>query len=279
MGCRVILKKISAFLKELLFRFGDDEVAGLSAQLAYFFLLSLFPFMIFLVTLIGFLPVTEDDILNLISRYAPGQTLTMIEDNLSYLMNNRNGSLLSIGIIGALWSASNGINAVIIAFNRAYDVGENRSYFKSRLISIFLTVAMIIVISIALLLPVFGKAIGIYVSSFLGLSDRFLALWNAFRWVSSFVILIIVLACLYIMAPNKSVNVKEALIGATFATVGWQLVSLAFSYYVNSIGNFSATYGSLGGVIVLMIWFYLSGMIIILGGEINAMLKKRRLDT
>lgn len=264
------------FLKELYTRFHQDEVAGLAAQLAYFFLLSLFPFMIFLITLIGYLPITEQDVLGLISQYAPGQTMNLIEENLAHITNDKNTGLLSVGLIGALWSASNGINAIIRSFNRAYDVKENRSFFVTRLIAIFLTIAMIIVIAVALLLPVFGKAIGVYLFSFFGISERFLTLWNSLRWIISFIILIIVLGFLYVLAPNRHINIKEALIGATFATLGWQLVSLAFSYYVNSFGHFSATYGSLGGVIVLMFWFYLSGMIIILGGEINAMIKVRR---
>lgn len=266
------------FIKRLIKRLLDDDVFGLSAQLAYFFLLSLFPFMIFLVTLIGYLPFEEIDVLNFISTYAPADTVGMINDNITRISNERNGGLLSIGIIGTLWSASNGINAIMRAFNAAYNVDEDRSFIASRFIAIFLTVGMLFVIIIAFLLPIFGKMIGVYLFSFFGLSESFLQIWGMLRWVISSVVFFIVLLALYIMAPNKKVHLKNVTVGAAFATIGWQLVSLAFSYYVNNIGNYSATYGSLGGVIILMIWFFISGIIIITGGEINALLKQQRIE-
>lgn len=264
------------FIKELFKRFNKDEVGGLSAELAYFFLLSLFPFLIFLVTLIGYLPLSQVDVLGFIREYAPGETMDMIEKNLNAIIGSHNGKLLSFGIIATIWSASNGINAVVRAFNRAYDVKESRSFFVARGISILLTFAMVFVIIVALLLPVFGKQIGMFVFSSLGLSETFLDIWNAARWIVSALILFIVFTFLYFIAPNKRLKIREVISGAFFATFGWMFVSLAFSYYVSSFGNYTATYGSLGGIIVLMIWFYLSGMIIIVGGEINAILNCHR---
>jgi len=265
-----------SFLKELVKRFMEDEVAGLSAQLAYFFLLSLFPFLIFLVTLVAFLPFSHVDVLNFVREYAPVGTIDMIENNLNQILNNHNGKLLSFGIIATIWSASNGINAIVRAFNKAYDVKESRHFLVARGMSIVLTFAMVFVIVVALLLPVFGKQIGLFFFSSFGLSEEFINIWNTIRWVVSACILFIVFSCLYFFAPNKRLHVKEVVSGAFFATFGWMFVSLGFSYYVTSFANYSATYGSLGGIIVLMIWFYLSGMIIILGGEINAILNCQR---
>ncbi|MCT2534437.1 YihY/virulence factor BrkB family protein [Aquibacillus koreensis] len=270
------MQNIYEFIKRLIKRMLDDDVFGLSAQLAYFFLLSLFPFMIFLVTLIGYLPIQEIDVLNFIDEYAPEQIMRLLDENLNQIMNNRNGGLLSVGIIGTLWSASNGINAIVRSFNAAYNVEETRSFIASRLIAIVLTVAMLIVIIIAFLLPIFGKAIGVYLFSFIGLSEDFIQVWETLRWVVSSIVFFIVLLALYTLAPNKKIHIKDVAVGAAFATIGWQLVSLAFSFYVNTMGNYSATYGSLGGVIVLMIWFFITGVIIITGGEINALLKLRR---
>ncbi len=260
------------FFKEIWYRFQKDEIAGLAAELAYFFLLSLFPFLIFLFTLIGYLPLTQQEALQFIKQYAPEQAMTLIENTLLVVIDNQNGGLLSLGIIATIWTASNGLNAVIRAFNRAYDVKETRSFIVSRLMSIVLTLAMIIVIVIALLLPVFGEQIGIFVFSAFGLSETFLLLWNAARWVISFIVLLIVFSCLYYFAPNKNLHWKEVFTGSIFATLGWIFVSTAFSYYVGNFGNFQATYGSLGGIIVLMVWFYLTGMIILIGGEINAII-------
>ncbi|WP_079708794.1 YihY/virulence factor BrkB family protein [Paraliobacillus ryukyuensis] len=270
------MQKLITFIKQLFQRITEDDVGGLAAQLAYFLLLSLFPFLIFLVTLVGYLPVENVDIMSFLNTYAPAEITQLIENNISQITNQRNGGLLSIGIIGTLWSASNGVNAMMRAFNKAYDVDENRPFYISRLIAIVLTVALVVVVIIAFLLPIFGRQIGVYVFSFFNLSEGFLQVWNAMRWVISSLIVFIVLLSLYVLAPNKRIHLKNVAVGAVFATIAWQLVSLAFSYYVSSIGNYSATYGSLGGVIVLMIWFFISGMIIIIGGEINALLKEKR---
>ncbi|TRM11617.1 YihY/virulence factor BrkB family protein [Lentibacillus cibarius] len=265
------------FVKHLYRRAIDDDIFGLGAQLAYFLLLSLFPFLLFIMTLVGYLPLEAQDITGFIERYAPGEIPELINQNVSELVDNQNGQLLSIGIIGTLWAASNGINAIMRGFNRAYDVDEDRSFIVTRLIAIVLTLAMVLVICMAFLLPVFGKMIGVYIFTFFGASEAFLSVWNALRWVASSVVIFIVLVALYKMAPNKHMYFKNVIWGAMFATVGWQLASLAFSFYVNSMGNYSATYGSLGTVIILMIWFYLTGVIIMIGGVINATLRKRNI--
>lgn len=268
------MKRVIKTGRYFLNRLNEADVFGLSAQLAYFFLLSLFPFLLFLVTLLGYLPVDEHAIIDFLEPYAPLEIITFIETNLSQFVRAQNGGLLSISIIGTLWSASNGVNAIKKAFNRAYRVKEDRSFFYTRLIAIVLTIAMLIVISIALLLPVFGRMIGIYLFSFVDLSDSFLSIWNTFRWAISTLILFFVLTSLYIFGPNVRIKVKHVIWGAMFATLSWQLVSLIFSFYVSTLGSYSATYGSLGTVISLMIWFYLSGIIIIAGGVINAEIKE-----
>lgn len=269
------MQKIIEFGKELFKRFSDVDVPGMSSQLAYFFLLSLFPFLVFLTTLLGYLPIDIDSVLKFLDTYLPADVASMLESNLENLLTSQSGGLLSISIIGAIWSASKGVNALTLAFNKAYRVEEDRSFIVSKLISIGLTIALVVTIAIALLLPIFGKTIGEYIFSFVNLSDGFVQVWNTLRWVISSVILFIVLYVLYILAPNKKVKLREALWGAVFATISWQIVSLGFSFYVSTLGNFSATYGSLGTVIVLMLWFYLTGIVIITGGIINAVLVKR----
>lgn len=265
----------TSFLKYMWIRIEKDDVPGMAAQLAYFFLLSLFPLLIFLVTLLPYLPMSQDDILGVVRDFAPGDTMKLIETSLQEVMN-RNVKLLSFGIIATLWTASNGIHAIVSAFNKAYDVVENRSIFYSRIVSIFLTIGMIFVFVIALLLPVFGKQIGLFLFDEFGLSKQFLAVWNALRWLISSIILFIVFTGLYWIAPNKRLTCISAVPGALFATVGWAFTSLAFSYYVGNFGNYTATYGSIGAIMVLMIWFYLTGFIVILGGEINAYLTGKK---
>jgi membrane protein len=272
------VEEIVFFGKQLFRRINAADVFGLSAQLAYFFLLSLFPFLLFLITLLGYMPIDEQAVIVFIERYAPAETKELINTNINQLVNEQNGKLLSLSVIGTIWSASNGVNAIIKAFNKAYEVDEDRTFIVSRLIAIALTVAMVAVICIALALPIFGEMIGVYVFSLFGLTENFVHIWNMLRWVISSVVFFIVLLTLYKLAPNKRILLRNAMWGAMFATVGWQLVSLAFSNYVNTIGNYSATYGSLGAVIILMVWFYISGIIIITGGVINAAVRKMRLE-
>lgn len=270
-----MLKKIFKIGQQLFERMTRADVFGLAAQLAYFFLLSLFPFLLFLVTLLGYLPIDENTVMTFISMYAPTEITNLIQTNISQLVHGQSGSLLSISIIGTLWSASNGINAITKAFNQAYEVEEDRPFLVARLIAIVMTIAMLGVIAVAFLLPIFGEMIGMYIFSFLGWSENFIKIWNTSRWIISSVVFFIVLLALYTLMPNIKVRIKEALLGTLFATLSWQVVSLGFSYYVQTIGDYSATYGSLGAVIVLMIWFYISGIIIITGGVINAMIAAR----
>lgn len=263
------------FVKEMLHRILADDISGLAAQLAYFFLLSMFPLFIFLFTLVAYLPYSQQEILNTFQTFAPAESMNLIEESLNEVMQG-NVKLLSIGAIGTIWSASHGLNGIINAFNRAYNVKETRSYFIARGMSIMLTFAMIFVFIVALFLPVFGKQIGIFLFSELGISEQFIRVWNTFRWVISSIVLFIVFMMLYWIAPNKKITCVSVLPGAVFATVGWVVVSLLFSFYVDKITNYTTTYGSLGGIIVLMVWFYLSGWMIVMGGEINALVGEKK---
>ena len=270
------LKRLKQFGIDLFKNFTEDEVTSLSAQMAYFFLLSLFPLLIFLVTLVGYFPFDAASLIADLSGYIPGEAMSLIESNLEQVVDASGGGLLSIGIIGTLWSASNGINAVMRSLNKAYDVEENRSFLVGRLIAILLLVSMLILILVALLLPVFGRAIGVYIFSFFGASETFIDVWNMLRWVISSSVFFVVFLYLYRLAPNAKVYIKDTLYGALFATLGFQLASFGFSFYVNNFGNYTATYGSLGGIIIMMFWFYITGIVVITGGEINALTAKYR---
>lgn len=265
-----------SFIKELFARFSLHEGQSKSAELAYFFLLSLFPLMIFMLTLTAYLPISAEDVLGAVDQYAPDSAMSMVKSITEQTLNKRSGGLLSFGVIAVIWSASNGMNAIVRAFNHAYEVEENRSFIIIRLTSIFLTIAMVVTILIALLLPVFGREIGMLAADFIGASGLFLQVWSVVRWGISPLILLIVFTALYIFAPNKRLSLRFVLPGAVFAAAGWIIVSMLFSFYVGTFANYSATYGSIGGIIVLMIWFYLTGTLLILGGEINALLHKRK---
>lgn len=266
--------KKKTILKHLYEKIKEDEITGLAAQLAYYFLLSIFPLLIFTITLLPYFPVTTQDIISMLEAYVPSESVKLLESSLSTVMENRNGGLLSFGILATIWSASNGINAIIRALNHAYDVEESRSFIVSRALALVLTVAMIIVVVVSLLLPIFGKMILGVVFDFLGFEPSFM--YTLLRWTISIAVTTFVFTMLYWLGPDVKLPIKWAWPGALFSSIGWALSSLAFSFYVNSFANFSSTYGSLGGLIVLMLWFYISGLVIIVGGEINAVLRHNR---
>ncbi|MBN6187148.1 YihY/virulence factor BrkB family protein [Aneurinibacillus sp. BA2021] len=266
--------RIFRFAYELVDRFSKDDISGMSAQLAFYFLLSIFPFFIFAFTLIGYLPISTANALAIVQFIAPEKVTELLESNLHSFLNSRNGWLLFLSLAGTLWTSSSAIHAIIVALNRAYNVADERSYFMSRLMAILFTIGMVLAIFITLLLPVFGKTIEMFFTSHMHIPYYILLIWNLLRWVVSLLFLCSLFAFLYYFAPNCEVDWKVSVIGALFAGLGWLATSYGFSYYVNNFANYSLTYGSLGGVIILMIWFYLSAMILILGGHINALIQK-----
>ena len=267
---QINFKKSIVYGQILYKRAMEHDVSGMAAQLAFFFLLSLFPLLIFLFTLVPFFPITDDYIIAYLSEYVPEESMIFIKSQLDRIMTS-SGTLLSVGIVGTLWTASNALNGITKAFNVAYDIVNTRKYFFTRLLSMVLTIGMIFVFLLALLLPVFGKQIGIYIFSYIGISEAFLNLWDAIRWVLSSFVLFLMFLILYRVFPSIKLKRRKVFPGALFATVGWVVGSFGFSYYVNNFAHYSNTYGSLGGIIVLMLWFYMLAFVIILGGEINAM--------
>lgn len=262
------------FIREMIRHFIEDDVTSLSAQLAYYLLLSIFPFFIFLATLLGFLPISTEGLLEILQVLIPGSVTDLLISSLNQLLNTKRSGLLLVSLISTLWVASSALNAVIYALNKAYDVPQERSWLFSRFLSIVFTIGMVIAILITLIFPVFGKILENIVVYFFGGNELFLLTWSILRWTISFLYLIFIFTLLYYFAPNKKVSFKHIFAGAVFAAVGWIAVSMCFSFYINNFSNYSFTYGSLGGAIILMIWFYLSGMIIIVGGQLNAQIEK-----
>lgn len=266
--------KLLYYGKSLLGELKKDRATGLAAQQAYYYMLALFPMLILLIAIVPYLNIDPQKAINVINQLLPEQSAELLRDNVIKLVSERNGGLLTFGIIGTIWSASNGMNAFIKAMNIAFDVDETRSFIKTRLVSISLTIGLILAFVIALLLPVFGEVILNGVESIITIPEHFNIIFNIIRWIVGIIVMVAVLTGLYRIAPNKHYPFKHVLPGAIFATIVWQLISLGFSFYVSNFGNYSATYGSIGGVIVLMLWLFLTGLALVLGGEINAIYHK-----
>lgn len=267
--------QIKRFFKKLFYHSIKDKVFDMAAQLAYYLLLALFPFLILMFTLMRFLPVTAGTVLDIIRPYAPEGSMQLIEDNLYQVLEVTRGDLLSLSMIVTIWLSAMGTSALVRTLNSAYRVEESRSFLKALGVAIVLTIGMIIGVIISLILLVFGREIGLSISSFLGFDPTFLRDWNTFRWTLSFLILVVVFAGLYYFAPNKKLRFIDIIPGTLFAVIGWQLVSLGFSYYV-SVANYSIIYGNLGTIVILLIWLYLSSLIILIGGEINAIISEKK---
>lgn len=265
------MQKVIQFGKKLGKEFKNDRATGLAAEQAYYYMLSVFPLLILLISIVPYLSLDPQKALTYLQSVMPSDSFSVIEDNVIDIITKPNGGLLTFGIIGTLWSASNGMQAFIRAMNDAFDVEESRSFIKSRLVSIGLTLGLLAAFIVAMVLPVFGKVILNFIGNFINISDGMQILINVLRWAVAFVIMVTVLAILYKVAPNKHFPFKQVLPGAIAATVMWQLISFGLSFYVSNFGNYSATYGSLGGVIVLMLWFFLTGLALVIGGEISAL--------
>lgn len=260
------------FIRCLVLRFREDDVPSLSAQLTYYLILAFFPFLIFLISLIGYAHLSADELLTDFIRVLPSETGDTIWSILSEVTTNQNGALLSIGMLATIWAASSGVNAIIKGLNKAYDEEENRPFWKVRGLSVVATLVLAIVIMVSMIMLVFGRAIGQHLFEWLNYPSSFPMIWSVLKMAFPIVVLFGIFLLLYRIIPNRKLSWSEVVPGSLFTTIGWITSSLLFSLYIDQFGNYSKTYGSLGGIIVLLIWLYWSSIILLLGGEINATL-------
>ncbi|WP_409227684.1 YihY/virulence factor BrkB family protein [Gudongella sp. SC589] len=273
-------KRSVIFLDQLAYRFTENNVVGTGAQLTYFLILSLFPFLMVLLNIISYTPLGREDVILDLIQYMPTDIQEIIQTFHDDVVSASSQSFLSIAAIAGLWTASSGVKAVIRAINKAYDYSENRSFLKMKGLSLLFTVILILMILVVFISLVAGRQIGILVSNFLGIEDLFVTMWNYLRFIIPILFMILSFALLYKYSPNikhrHSVPLRTTLPGAIFTTISWIVLSLLFSFYVSNFGNYALTYGSLGGVIVLLVWLFISSIVIVLGGEINATLELLR---
>ncbi|MEF2293613.1 YihY/virulence factor BrkB family protein [Virgibacillus dokdonensis] len=264
------MMSILLFFYELGRKFFIYKVYDLSAQMAYYFLLSVFPFLFVIYSLIPYLPFNEDYILTLIEPYAPDTTYRLIRNTLTAVLANQNQPLLSLSLVISVWLASMGFQSMKRILNTAYNVHEKESIVRQVIEGLMLTIGFMIVFLFSVVVPVLERTLRAYLVDIFT-NDSFHRLWDFIQWgVGSFLIMTFFLL-LYYFTPNLRVKVKQVLPGALVATIGWQIISLQFATFV-SRNNYTAFYGQLGGIVVLMIWFYMSAMIIIIGGLVNAMI-------
>lgn len=265
-------KKSLHVLEALYCRYEDDEVTALGAQMTYYVILAFFPFLIFLLTIVGLTPISTEDVWGQLALVLPESSYKAVNDIMNEIFENRNEALLSFSMIGTLWAASNGLSAMIKGLNKAYDEPETRPFWKLKGLAVLFTVGLALIMLLTFGLLVFGHVIGVQLFKFLGYPDDFELLWGLIKFVIPLTAMLMGFALLYWVAPNRRLRFKSVIPGAVFASLGWIAISLLFSFYVSHFGNFAKSYGSLGGIIVLLVWLYFSCIIILIGGEVNATL-------
>jgi len=252
-----------------------DDCLGGAAQLAYYLLFAVFPFILFLTALLGYLPIPNlmERLLAALATLLPGEVVTILQDHVRQLVTEQKGGLLSFGILTALWASSSAVVAITGALNRGYDVQEGRPWWKVRGVALLLTIGLSLFIMVAMLLLIFGPQLGDWLASLVGLGKVFELLWNILRWPLSAGMLIVAMAVVYYYAPDVEQQWKWITPGAVFAVLATIVVSLGFSVYVSKFGSYNKTYGSIGAVIVFLTWLYLTGLCLLIGGEINAVVE------
>jgi membrane protein len=253
----------------------EDEVFGRAAELSYYFLLALIPFLIFLTSTIGIVfgsgTGTRHTLFNYLSRVMPPSAFQLIDSTMVEVTTSSGGGKLSFGIIAALWAASNGLTAITGSLNTAYDLKETRPWWKQRLTAIGLTMVLSILIISALLLVVAGGRIAEWLAHIYGFGPVFPMAWKIIQWPVVLGCLILAFALIYYFAPDFRKQAWKWLTpGAAIGVALWLLVSIGFRVYLHFFNSYSATYGSLGAVIILMLWLYFTGAAVLFGGEINS---------
>jgi membrane protein len=267
-------------LRAAVAEFQRDDALGLAAQLAFYLILALFPFLLVLVSLMGTFSNEElaSDILGYFQQVTPQQVYGIIE---TYLSDTISGSrpapgLFSVGLIVALWSASGAFAALINALNRAYDVEETRPIWKVRGIALLMTLGLSVIILIAVLLLVFGPPIGRGIADLFGLGSVFEVVWNIVRWPVALFFMMLTVALLYYFAPDAGQPFRWITPGGFIGVLLWVLASVVFRFYVSNFGSYDETYGSIGAVIVLLLYLYISSLTILFGAELNATLVRMK---
>jgi membrane protein len=261
--------------KEVAKRISENAVTDRAAQLSYYFLFSLFPFLFTLVTLAAYLPVqgAMDELLARLDPLVPDAAMRIIRDQLTALTTQQRPHLLTFGLLLAVWSASRGVDALRTALNLSYDVKESRPWWKVQAIAIGITIATSALMLLSIAGLALGSGIGVWLAGKLHVDQYWALLWSWLRWPITAAGVMLMLALLYYFLPDVKQEWRYITPGSVLATMLWLLLTWGFSFYAETFGSYDRTYGAIGGVIVLMTWLYISGFVFILGGEVNAVLE------
>jgi len=249
-----------------------DDVLNLAAQQAYYFFFALFPALLALISLASFFPIenVQGEIINMLGRVAPDEMKSLVSDQLAKISGDNAGGLLTIAFLFTLWSSSGAVVSMCSTLNAAYDITEGRPWWKVRLVALGLTVGLAVFILASMTLVIGGPALAQKVAEMANLGTAFVWTWNILQWPVIFALVATAIAMLYYFAPDAEQDWVWITPGSVLATLLWVIASVGVSYYVANFGSYTETYGVIGGVMVLMLWFYASGIAILVGAELNA---------
>ncbi len=262
------IRKIRTFTSKL----RDDSISAFAAQAAFFIILSFFPFVMFLLTLLNYLPVSAEDLQIFVSGIFPGTVNSILHTVFSELVEKSSGAVLSVTVIAALWSASRGMLALVRGLNAVYRHKETRNYFLIRGVSMLYTLAFAALLIVTMVLLVFGNQLYEFVMEKLPFLSDLALIIMSLRSLVTMAILTLFFLLMYLVIPNRKSGLLRELPGAILTAGGWLGFSFLFSFYIDHMSGFTYTYGSLTTLAVCMLWLYFCMYILFIGAEVNMML-------
>ena len=249
-----------------------DNVFDLSAQQAYYFFFALFPALLFVIAVASFFPLQGliDNVVTMIARIAPADVVKIITDSMLALSKQNSGGILTFAVLLAVWSSSGAMVSITSTLNTAYDVTESRPWWRTRIIAIGLTVGIAVFIVASMFLIIAGPTLAESLASRMQLGPAFTWTWMVLQWPVVFALVASAIGLVYYFAPDVEQDWVWITPGSILATMLWLVVSLALKFYYQFTPNANAAYGTIGAVMVLMLWFYVSGLALLLGAELNA---------
>ncbi|MFK2826630.1 YihY/virulence factor BrkB family protein [Bacillus sp. B190/17] len=261
------------FVQRVAGRFFAEQFFDQAAQTAYYLLLSVVPFLIFMISLVSFFPVAEEDILSVIRPYAPDNAYNLIHENVEDVLQKGKGHLASISFFSTFWLSSMAIQSLVRSLNEAYRIKRRLSFLKGVVRDLGITLIFMFLVPLSLLIPIGERLLHMLVSTevigSIEIAAPFVATWTWIKWGLGTLFLFGFFILFYKILPSGKQAVRSVIPGAIFAAVSWQVMSVIFSEYAGAV-SYTRIYGQLAGIIILTLWFYFTAVVLLVGGLINA---------
>ncbi|PHV69871.1 hypothetical protein CS063_13615 [Sporanaerobium hydrogeniformans] len=273
-----MINKLGLFTKRLWKRYSSHNIAATSAQIAYYWILAFFPFLIFILTLLSYTQIPTELFLSNLSKVVPASLVPFIENTVERFISYRSTTLLSVGVLISLWSGGTAVNAMIRGIHLAYNSKYVRPFWLARLSGVVYTIMLALLIIVMMVGMVFGDRVGRYIIRGLDINTGiFMPLWNLGRLIMTPIALLVVLYIIYTFVPRKYTKYKNVWPGTLVAALGWYVFTLFFSVYIDNYSKYNQLYGSIGSIFILLIWLYASCMLLLIGAEVNALYQEIKL--